>query len=494
MCKAHEAIAATYAKRIRQAVEGELKNPGYLEKIKTLPHSREATNVTALLLTKVLLMGMNHALGKKKKGHKFADGVDERAQAAQDVEVLPFEEAVEYMRARLPLDAKEYYKLADKARFRAFTVSLLADGDLLAKTKNMLAKNLEEGGGLKDFLVKTDTDLLKGVGMAGAGGGWYWETVYRTGVQTAYNVGRAIGFETVPPVALELVGIGDARQTELCKSLTQPPVRRLYGDEFWKRFWPPLHFNCRTTVRAIYDPQELEEQPITGIPADAESHKSLGWGSYPLDSDKWWEELPSMKKRAQAYGVQGMIDRARESLSLSQATKVIEPEKHFDRKERVYTNQEDLAAVNPNFLTGTREYSMNCQRCVATWEMRKRGYRVTVLPATTPDELARNWASIFSNMKLIRCRTKNEIAEIKRQMKQWGDGARAEIYVRWKNRSIGHVFVAEQKDGKTYFYDPQSADKAVGKYFSDCIKGFTTYTRIDTLKVTDLILKCCTNQ
>ncbi len=97
-------------------------------------------------------------------------------------------------------------------------------------------------------------------------------------------------------------------------------------------------------------------------------------------------------------------------------------------------------------------------------------------------------------MKPVRCKTENEIAEIKRQMRQWGDGARAEIYVRWKNRAIGHVFVAEQKDGKTYFYDPQSADKAVGKYFSDCIKGFTSYTRIDTLKVTDLILKCCTNQ
>ena len=292
-------------------MEEELKTPGYLERIKTLPHSKEATNVTALLFTKVLLMGMNHSLGKKKKGHKFADGVDEQAQAVQDVEVLPFEEAVEYMQGRLPLDAKEYYKLADKARFRAFTVSLLADGDLLVKTKNMLAKNLEEGGGLKDFLVKTDTDLLTGVGMAGAGGGWYWETVYRTNVQTAYNVGRAIGFEAVPPVALELVGIGDARQTELCKSLTQPPVRRLYGDDFWKRFWPPLHFNCRTTVRAIYDVEELEEQPITGIPIDAEEHKSPGWGSYPLDNDRWWQELPSMKKRAQAYGVQGMIDAAR---------------------------------------------------------------------------------------------------------------------------------------------------------------------------------------
>ena len=56
-------------------------------------------------------------------------------------------------------------------------------------------------------------------------------------------------------------------------------------------------------VRAIYDGQELEEEPVTGIPADAEKHKSQGWGSYPLDSDKWWEELPSMRRRAERYGL-----------------------------------------------------------------------------------------------------------------------------------------------------------------------------------------------
>lgn len=288
-----------------------MKNPGHLERLRTLPHSREAANAAALLLTRALLMGMDHASGSLGKGKRFADGTDGEAEDIREVEALPFEEAVEYMRARLPLDAEEYYKLTDKARFRAFTVSLLADGDLLAKTKDMLAKNLAEGGGLKDFLAKTDTDLLAGVGMAGKGGGWYWETVYRTNVQTAYNVGRAIGFEAEPPVALELVGIGDARQTELCRSLTQPPVRRPYGDPFWRSFWPPLHFNCRTTVRAIYDERELEEEPVTGIPADAESHKSTGWGAYPLDNDKWWEELPSMRRRAERYGVQGMIDAAR---------------------------------------------------------------------------------------------------------------------------------------------------------------------------------------
>lgn len=295
-----------------------------------LPHSREAANATAALLVRSLLAGIDGAIPAKRQGGSFADGVDERAADIRDVEVLPFQEAVEYMRARLPLDAGEYYKFADKARFRAFTVSLLADGDLLVKTKNMLAKNLEEGGGLKDFLAKTDTDLLAGVGMAGAGGGWYWETVYRTNVQTAYNVGRAIGFEAVPPVALELVGIGDMRQTELCRSLTQPPVRRPYGDPFWKSFWPPLHFNCRTTVRAIYDEQELEEEPVTGIPQDAEEHKSTGWGAYPLDNDKWWEELPSMRRRARVYGVQGMIERARNALFSEKSEEILSNQKLVD--------------------------------------------------------------------------------------------------------------------------------------------------------------------
>lgn len=311
--KARQAIASSYAKRIRQVVEEEEQNPGYLEKLKTLPHSREATNVTALLFTKVLLMGMNHALGKKKKGHNFADGVDERAADIRDVEVLPFEEAVEYMRARLPLDAKEYYKLADKARFRAFTVSLLADGDLLAKTKDMLAKNLEEGGGLKDFLVKTDTDLLKGVGMAGAGGGWYWETVYRASVQSSYNMGRMIQFQANPPVALEFLGIEDSRQTNICRSLSN--VVRPWGDPFWDTRIPPLHFGCRSTIRGIYDEEELPTKDgQVQWTREPDIHAQEGWGFNPLKDDRWFEMFPSMERRAERYGLADMIEAARKRL------------------------------------------------------------------------------------------------------------------------------------------------------------------------------------
>lgn len=86
------------------------------------------------------------------------------------------------------------------------------------------------------------------------------------------------------------------------------------------------HVGAGNESRAIYDGQELEEEPVTRIPADAEKHKSQGWGSYPLDSDKWWEELPSMRRRAQAYGVQGMIERARGRLMEKNKTQLITPE------------------------------------------------------------------------------------------------------------------------------------------------------------------------
>ena len=303
----------------------EEKSPGILSTLKVLPPDIKAVNATASLFVKSLLLGIDHSLQKKEKSARFDDTID-----FDDIEILPFEEALEYMKKRLPISAEEYYKLSDKARFRAFTVARLNDGDSLKKAKYLLEKSIEEGGTLSEFLKKTDTELLAELGLAGTNGGWYWENVYRTNVQTAYNTGRAIGFENVKPLALELIGIGDSRQTELCRSLTQPPVRRPYGDEFWQRYWPPLHFSCRTTVRAIYDPAELEEEPITKIPNGIENHRAKGFGSYPIDSDTWWDELPSMKRRAVAYGIQGEIEKVKGKLFSEKSEEILSKQKLVD--------------------------------------------------------------------------------------------------------------------------------------------------------------------
>jgi len=266
---------------------------------KVLPPDWGAMGEAAKLFTRSLMMGLDSAVRK----NEFAE------LTAEDVENLPYAEAVEYLKKRDVIKKVDYNKLSDKMRFRAFTASRIADGDLLKRINSELIKNVNDGKGLKDFLSLTKTDILNKVGMGAGGQGWYWETVYRTNVQTAYNTGRMMGFEEDTPLALHFVGIEDSRQTDVCHSLSN--VIRPYDDPLWEKYIPPLHFGCRSTVRAIYDEDELPEEwsSLEGIEKPAK-----GFGTNPLENDSWWNELSSQVARAKEYGVQGEIDIAKAML------------------------------------------------------------------------------------------------------------------------------------------------------------------------------------
>lgn len=283
----------------------------------------------AKLFTRSLMMGLDSAVRK----NEFAE------LTAEDVENLPYAEAVEYLKKRDVIKKVDYNKLSDKMRFRAFTVSRIADGDLLKRINSELIKNVNDGKGLKDFLTMTKTDILDKVGM-GPNQGWYWETVYRTNVQTAYNTGRMMGFEEDKPLALHFVGIEDGRQTDVCHSLSN--VIRPYDDPLWEKYIPPLHFGCRSTVRAIYDEDELPDEwsSLEGIEKPAK-----GFGTNPLENDSWWNELSSQVARAKEYGVQGEIEAAKVALGVGEPTKdeliqkakeVIEQKQNEAMPERIY--------------------------------------------------------------------------------------------------------------------------------------------------------------
>ena len=51
-------------------------------------------------------------------------------------------------------------------------------------------------------------------------------------------------------------------------------------------------------------------------------------------------------------------------------------------------------------------------------------------------------------------------------MKEFGDGARMEILADWGNNK-SHVFIAEQIDGKTNFFDPQTKSNKCDDYFNN---------------------------
>jgi len=169
---------------------------------------------------------------------------------------------------------------------------------------------------------------------------------------------------------------------------------------------------------------------------------------------------------------------------------------NFDRKIRLTESTEDLQKTNPNYEKKEYQWRNNCQRCVPTYEMRRRGYKVTakpILKKVSEDFLANNYTAAWENQDRIWCMQENGLQQIKKQMAAWGDGARAEISITWKNSGTGHVFVAEQRNGVTVFIDPQTGNADCSRYFENVVKGKTNILRIDNNSPSDFILDCCEN-
>ena len=169
---------------------------------------------------------------------------------------------------------------------------------------------------------------------------------------------------------------------------------------------------------------------------------------------------------------------------------------HFDRKIRLSDISEDLKKVNPNYSSREHQWTHNCQRCVATYEMRRRGFNVTAKPILAHesfDTIAKNWSKVWTNDPPLLCRAGNGKAQIEAQMKRWGDGARAIVCVKWKEYDLAHVFVAENRNGTIVYIDPQNGNENCSNYFSRAKEGCTQVLRVDKCTPTDLILECCQN-
>lgn len=181
----------------------------------------------------------------------------------------------------------------EKAKSRAFYVSRLAEMEAVGRVKDYLVDNLKDKTSFQNFVKNLDKDeLLKKAGWE-EDGGWYWETVYRTNTMSAFNAGRAEAFEEYEPEFLEFIGIEDFRQTPICASRSGIVKKRT--DPFWKKNFPPLHFNCRSTVRPVY----AEEAAAFGIKESADvslpDAPAKGFGHNP--AAEWDEVTEEVKER-----------------------------------------------------------------------------------------------------------------------------------------------------------------------------------------------------
>lgn len=170
-----------------------------------------------------------------------------------------------------------------------------------------------------------------------------------------------------------------------------------------------------------------------------------------------------------------------------------------DDKNRII--DDNVRNTNPAFKKGP-EYQQNCQRCVAAYEMRRRGYDVVARPAvldnngklSPKDPLYKTWKSVFAGAKFeFHTGFDGGKTSIVAQMENWGDGAVAEVRVVWKT-SEAHVFIAERVNGRVRFIDPQTGNLNCEDYFTKAQMGATMIARIDNLEPSELIEKCIKNR
>jgi hypothetical protein len=158
-----------------------------------------------------------------------------------------------------------------------------------------------------------------------------------------------------------------------------------------------------------------------------------------------------------------------------------------------------IDAINPNYGKKGKAWRSNCQRCVPCYELARRGYDVTAkpLPAkpTSTDLMyGGRWSNAYKNAEPVHWKDKADCDAI---IRGWGEGARAEICVKWKGRSgSGHIFFAEVKDGAVVYSDPQDPAANAEDYFKGAYTDRSRWgknnevLRIDNLDFSVRVAEC----
>lgn len=276
-----------------------------------LEGSKELELLSEKIITGALLLGLEHA-GTKLA---LADEPKVKVHVENGLTELPFEEAVDYFKSQIPLSKNEWEELKkdglfDKLKFRAFVVNKLTQADFVAMLQGRLIDVLEKGDTLGETWADVET-MLESWGEKFSPG--YFETVFRTNIQSAYNAGRLLQYKDNPPPAWQLLFIQDKRQSDTCKGLqaivhdgAMPADHR-----FWKTYgFPPYHYNCRTTVRAVYDYSKDTPRvnPSMNSIRKAKFKPQSGFGGNPLEKESFWKLTKSMLDRVKRYGLKNDVE------------------------------------------------------------------------------------------------------------------------------------------------------------------------------------------
>ena len=190
---------------------------------------------------------------------------------------VPFDEAIAVAKARgVVLPEVFYGHLPAAARSRAFTVSGLAALDQVQGVMDSLAAATESGQTFRDWKKR----VLEDVPAVAALPRDRLDNIFRTAIQTHYNVGRWEQLEgnraRRPYLMYDAINDGRTRPAHRAMDGHIAPI----DDPIWDRWYPPNGFRCRCAVLSLTEAQA----------------KARGYGTKPtpaVDPDDGWDYHPA---------------------------------------------------------------------------------------------------------------------------------------------------------------------------------------------------------
>jgi len=183
------------------------------------------------------------------------------------LEPLPMEEARRFWKDKVQVAPAAFRKLADEAKVKAFAVSGIAKGDELNTVFTAMERAIDDGISFDQFKRECG-DIFERRGWTGKRA-WRVDNIFRTNIQTAYNVGRYKQLtedrDVLPFWMYSAINDSRTRPTHLAMNGRVWPA----DHPVWNTWYPPNGYRCRCSVIALTERQvknrglQVQDKDIT---------------------------------------------------------------------------------------------------------------------------------------------------------------------------------------------------------------------------------------
>lgn len=273
----------------------------------------------------------------------------------------------------------------------------------------------------------------------------------------------------------EIIATLDSKTSEICQDMDG----RIFPMSQYEpgATAPPFHPWCRTTTAPYFDDLGEFERA-----ARDENGKT-----YYVPGDMTYKEWLNNVKNPTGNTANSFTDEEASGIIDTPHTADIVEKAVGARQGTPISIEDAITGANPNYSLGGR-YTINCQRCVQTYELRRRGYDVIAKPKPESNNTV-VWGSecfIPADETALEAFKMNLTASaVKQELASAPDGARYTIYVKWKGRNrSAHVFIAEKNEGVIQYLDPQKGNLDASRYFNLGRPGKFGFFRMDDKSLT----------